>query len=79
MKRHQESDPKSKPVLYNPDTRSKHGIIGSIRTLGKILGHKSKKKDPFQPLRELPKIDEGIEPSGLLTKISTGGSAIKNG
>jgi hypothetical protein len=35
-------------VLFNPDTRSKHSLLGGIRIFGKIPGHKSKERDPYQ-------------------------------
>ena len=79
INRHQKSDPESRKVLYNPDTRSKHCLLGGIRILGKLLGHKSTKRDPFLPAKELPRIDKTHEPSGVTIKISADGSALKNG
>ena len=78
-KKYKGLDPKSAPVLYNPNTRSEHSLLGGIQIFGKSLGHKSKKIDPFRPETEPPRIDEGINPSGRTVTISTDGSAVRNG
>jgi hypothetical protein len=66
-------------VLYNPDTRSTHSLLGGIRIFGRIPGYKSKEWDPFARARDPARLDMEIEPGGGLTTISTDGSAIRNG
>jgi hypothetical protein len=79
LKKNKDADPAKVPVLYNPDTRSKHSLLGGIRIFGTKPGHKVKNKDPFEGDRIPARIEEGIEPSGRTVTISTDGSAIKNG
>jgi len=79
LKANEKADPIKVPVLYNPDTRSTHSLLGSLRIFGRIPGHKSRDRDPYQPERELARIDERLEPSGRKVTISTDGSATMNG
>jgi len=66
-------------VLYNPDTRTTHDILGGIRIFGKIQGHKSKKRDPYQLEKPPARIDNTTAPSHIQVTINTDGSAIHNG
>src|SRR5258706_7472039 len=50
-------------VLYNPDTRTTHDLLGGIRIFGKEQGHKSKKRDPFQPVKPPARINNLTVPS----------------
>jgi len=66
-------------VLYNPDTRTTHDILGGIRIFGKIQGHKSKKRDPYQLEKPPARIDNTTAPSHIQVTINTDGSVIHNG
>ena len=79
IKRNKKVDPLAKTVTYNPDMRSTHSILEGIRIFGKLLGHKSKDRDEFVRERDPARINERIELSGWFTKLSTDGSAVKNG
>jgi hypothetical protein len=73
------TDPLVALVLFNPDTRTKHSLLGGIRIFGRITGHKSRKLDPFQRDRDPARINNMVDPGGGLATISTDGSAIHNG
>ena len=66
-------------VLYNPDTRSNQDLLGGIRIFGKEHGHKSKKRDPFQPARPPARINDEPIPSLCQLTVNTNRSALKNG
>ena len=79
LKRNEKADPAEVVVLYNPDTRSTHSLLGGIRIFGRIPGHKSRERDPFMRGRDPARINDAIEPSGRHVTISTDGSAMNNG
>ena len=79
IKRYREADPLTRVVLYNPDTRSKHCMLGAIRIFSKEQGHKSIAKDPYLKRRSPARINPDTEPSGHQITISTDGSTIRNG
>ena len=66
-------------VLYNPDTRTTHDLLGGIRIFGKTQGHKSKKRDPFAQEKQPARVDIAIEPSLCQVTVNTDGSATNNG
>ena len=47
IERYKETDPLERIVLFNPDTRSKHYMLGAIRIFGKEQGRKTIDKDPY--------------------------------
>jgi len=65
-------------VLYNPDTRSTHNMLGRIRIFRMTQGHKSKKRDPYQPEMPPVRINREIVPSHFQVTLNTDGSAIHN-
>ena len=73
------TDPLKALVLYNPDTRTKHSLLGGIRIFGRIAGHKSRRLDPFQRDKDPARINSIINHGGGLATISTDGSAVHNG
>jgi len=79
LRRNKKADPLTSLVLFNPDTRSKHCLLGTIRIFGRFSGHKSGPRDPFQPDRSPARIDTRTAPSGTQVTISTDGSAVHNG
>jgi len=66
-------------VLYNPDTRANHNLLEGIRIFGKIPGHKSKKRDPYQLERPPARINTEPIPSLCQVTVNTDGSATNNG
>lgn len=66
-------------VLYNADTRTDHDTLGGIRIFGKAQGHKSRKRDPYQPEKPPERINNTITPSHVQITLNTDGSAIHNG
>jgi len=78
-KKKQKYRPPILTVTFNPDTRSAHCTLGGIRIFRKIPGHKSRERDLFHKDKSPTRIKNDIEPGGDLAKISTNGSAIKNG
>ena len=79
IERNRKADIKKKPVSYNTDTRTTHDILGGIRIFGKDQGHKSKKRDPYQPAKPPARINSLPVPSLCQVTVNTDGSAIKNG
>ena len=76
LKRNKNTDPAVALVLFNPDTRSKHSLLGGIRIFSRFPGHKLERKDPFLRTRDPARADNEIEPGGGLIAVSTDGSAI---
>ena len=66
-------------VLYNPDTRTTHDLLGRIRIFGKTQGHKSKKRDLFAPEKQLARVDIATELSLCQVTVNTDRSATNNG
>ena len=79
IERNRKADIKKTPVLYNPDTRTTYDLLGGIRIFGKDQGHKSKKRDPYQPAKPPARINSLTAPGLCQVTINTDGSAIKNG
>ena len=64
IERNKGTDPVASLVLYNPDTRSTHNLLGGIRIFGNIPGHKSRERDPFlrerAPMKGLSEAEGGL-------------------
>jgi len=74
LRRNKRADPLVSLLLFNPDTRSKHCLPGTIRIFGRFPGHKAGQRDPFQQDRSPARIDK----DSAKWIISTDGSAILN-
>ena len=79
LKRYKEADPVATTVTYNPDTRTVHDVLGGVRIFGRWPGHKSKERDPFMREKEPARMDNRLDPVVNSVKISTDGSAVRNG
>ena len=79
LEKYKEADPVTTMVEYNPDTRTLHSALGGVRIFGKWPGHKSRRKDPYTREREPPRTDLRPGPNAEKVKISTDGSATRNG
>jgi len=78
IKRYREADPMTRVILYNPDTRSKHCMLGAIRIFSKEQGHKLIAKDPYLKRRSPARINPDTKPSSHQIMISTDGLTFRN-
>jgi len=79
IEKYSNADPSTSKVLFNPDTRSKHCLLGSIRIFGKTPGYKSNDRNLFMRTKTPARIDQHEAPTGRKTSIITDGSTIRNG
>jgi len=79
IEKHGKADLTKTSVLYNPDTRAKHDLLSGIRIFGEIPGHKSKKRDQYQPEKPPARINHVPIPSLCQVIVNTDGSATNNG
>jgi ribonuclease HI len=78
-KKFEKLDPVKDLVLFNPDTRAKHDLLGNIRIFGKTPGYKARDRERILQEQQPARISDEVQPSGVKHTVSTDGSAMNNG